>query len=506
MMNKLISFIKILIISIFCVCFISSFNHDLNQNRNAGVIYLPPTPDILELRSRIDDILQQFEDTDYVIGLSIISMDVPQIFYEREVDRPLTPASNLKVITTAVALETFGPDFRWATDFFVSDTGNLYIRASGDPTWNDLWQRGSINHLFRSITDSLRSNGINTVFGDVIIDPGTFSDFQLGIGWRETNRIETYSAFSSALAFNENTVQAMIRPTNAGQRANITLTPTDAGFHIVNNVTTVAERNNTGLSFLTEENTNTVRISGRIWERSRPQYRSFSTPLPAEYALHLFGYKLYEHGILVNGEIRYHRFIEDNPTLSNFQKIFTIESVAFQSVLDEINKRSNNFMSNQLFLTIGDTYNDAGNTESIIKQWLNSQNIVADSLLMFDGSGLSYENRCSAALLTYVLKVMYESDNFEVFQNSLAISGVDGTLRNVFRCDILINRVYAKTGFILGVRGLTGYINTADEEMLGFSLIINREGSRIRNFNRIAEQILLELATFTREDSSFSRN
>jgi len=444
--------------------------------------------------------LEGYESFNYTIGLSVISLDVPQIFYELETKKPFVPASNLKIITTAVALDQFGSEFIWETDFFTGNTNNLYIRASGDPTWSDMLYRGSINRLFRSIADSLRANNLTTITGNIVIDPGTFSDFPLGIGWRETNRIQAYSALSSAIAFNENTVQARIRPTTVGNRANVSLFPINTGFTVINNVNTTANRNSQGISFATESASNTVRITGNIWERSRPQYRTFSIPQPADYSLHLFRAKLQEHGITVRGNIHYRRFTEENPTLSRYTKLFTIESLPLPRVMDEINKRSNNFMSNQLFLTIGDVHNNAGDTENIVKRWLQFNNISADSLNMFDGSGLSYENRSSVSLLTNVLKIMYESEYFDDFYNSLAISGKDGTLRNVFNCEVLNRKVHAKTGFILGVRGLTGYIQTSDGEMLGFSLIINQEGSRIRNFNRIAERILLELATFSRGD------
>jgi D-alanyl-D-alanine carboxypeptidase/D-alanyl-D-alanine-endopeptidase (penicillin-binding protein 4) len=501
-MSKLVSLTKVVLFSLLCVLCVSSFNFQIINNITSDTprFHLPPTPDILELRERIDRILESYESFGYTIGLSVVSLDIPQVFYDLEKDTPLVPASNLKVITTAVGLDQFGSDFVWETDFFTGSTNNLYIRASGDPTWTDMLNRGSLNRLFRSIADSLRANGITTISGDIVIDPGTFSDFPLGVGWRETNRIQAYSALSSAIAFNENTVQAVIRPTTVGNRATISLSPVNTGFTIINNVNTTANRNSQGISFATEATRNAVRISGNIWDRSRPQYRTFAIPVPADYALHLFRTRLQEQGITIRGNVQYRRFTEENPTLSRYTRIFTIESLPLPRVLDEVNKRSNNFMSNQLFLTIGDVHNNAGDTENIIKRWLRFNSVAADSLMMFDGSGLSYENRCTVGLLTSILKVMYDTDNFEVFHNSLAISGQDGTLRNVFNCETLNRKVHAKTGFILGVRGLTGYIRTADGEMLGFSLIINHEGSRIRNFNRIAEAILLELATFTRGD------
>jgi D-alanyl-D-alanine carboxypeptidase/D-alanyl-D-alanine-endopeptidase (penicillin-binding protein 4) len=173
-----------------------------------------------------------------------------------------------------------------------------------------------------------------------------------------------------------------------------------------------------------------------------------------------------------------------------------------KEVVYEINKSSNNFMANQLFLTIGDKVDSASQTETLIKQWLKGNRTSADNLKMYDGSGLSVHNRCSVDVLTRVLKIMHSSKWSAEYVNSLSITGKDGTLRNVFQHNLLQNKVYAKTGFIMGARALTGYIKTLDNEMLAFSLIINKENSRIGNFNEIAEKILVELALFHRESAN----
>jgi D-alanyl-D-alanine carboxypeptidase len=94
---------------------------------------------------------------------------------------------------------------------------------------------------------------------------------------------------------------------------------------------------------------------------------------------------------------------------------------------------------------------------------------------------------------------MYDSLFFENFLNSLAVSGKAGTLRNSFQHELLQNTVYAKTGYILGVRALSGYIKTKDNETLAFSFIMNKDNSRINKFFEITEEILVELINFERE-------
>jgi len=498
-MQKFASLTKVFSIVVLSFFVISSFNY---YSHSVDLEYweLPLTPDVLALRERIDSIIEFYEPYDYDIGLRIMSLCLPQTFYELNIDKPLIPASNLKLITTAVAYAKLGADFTWQTHFYTNTTGNLYIKASGDPTWSDMLRNGSINRAIRSIADSLRANGLSTIDGDIVIDSGSFHEFNMGVGWREGNRLHAFSAMPSAIAFNENTVQIQIRPTTPGNPANISLFPVNAGFNIINNVNTTTNRRQQGFSFVADSLSNSVKVSGSIWEHSRTQHRTIATPVPEQYALYVIRERLREHGITVKGDILYENFSERDPTLRHFTELFSIHSAPIAGVMNEINKASNNFMANQLFLTIGELYNDAQQTENIIKTWLSTNNVPVDSLRMYDGSGLSYKNRSTVNQLTRILRIAHNSEWRDDFYSSMAISGRDGTLRNAFNCEVLNRQVHAKTGFIVGARGLTGFIRTADGEMLGFSLMVNKEGSRLRNFNRIAERILLELATFSRDE------
>ena len=460
--------------------------------------YYPITPEIISLRERIDAILEDYASFEYTIGLKIVSIDVPQIFYELDSDLALAPASNLKVITSAAGFELLGADFQWTTDFFVSPANNLYIRASGDPTWSDSYSRNRLNNITKSIADSLKSHGFSTI-NNIIVSPSGFNSAELGLGWRLENRLHAYSAKSSALAFNDNSVQIRISPTTAGSNARINLHPVNAGFKVINNVRTTTNRNSQGFNFSAEQDSNTVTVMGNIWVNSRPQYRTIAVPRPDLYSLDVLSGKLKEYGIRINGRIYHDTLLPRDISSNRYEKKFSLYSPPLYEVAEEINKRSNNFITNQLFLTIEDQNTWSVDSEKIIKQWLLSQNAVVDSLKMYDGSGLSYLNTTTADLLVDVLRIMSKSEWADEFKMSMAISGIDGTLKNALNDERLNNRVYAKTGFISGVRGLTGYIYTQENELLAFSFIVNKEGSRITNFNRIIERVLIELFEFKRD-------
>ncbi|MCL2063080.1 MAG: D-alanyl-D-alanine carboxypeptidase/D-alanyl-D-alanine-endopeptidase [Candidatus Cloacimonetes bacterium] len=500
-MNKFQKSIKLFFILIFAFLQTSSIypifqNYDSNVEQ---VRYQPITSDIIALHLRINDILADYDSYGYNYGLRIESLSYPQIFYDVKGDIPFVPASNLKIITSAAAFALLGPDFRWETEFYLNNHGNLYIRPSGDPTWNNSYSSGMINRVTSSIADSLHAKGFSTI-NNIIIDPGSFQSSSLGMGWKESNRMYTYSAKPSIIAFNDNSIQVNINPNSVGEPAKIGIYPVNTGFEIINNVNTTATRSQQRLSFHTDQMSNILTVSGNIWVNSRTQYRSLAIPRPELYALDVLVEKLEEFGITIRGDAYFHALSGRDIIINNYSHYFSIYSPTLHEITNEINKRSNNFVANQLFLTISDQSWETWGSERIIKQWLIRNHVNIDDLKMFDGSGLAYLNQTTPSLLVNVLRIMADSQWGNEFQNTLAISGVDGTIRNAFQEDILNQRVYAKSGYISGVRGLSGYIRTHDGELLAFSFLVNKDDSRISNFNRIIERILVELATFSRDE------
>ena len=499
--NDFAVFVKFLFIILFALSQTSSIysNFDRNGGGSEQIRYQSPTQDVINLQGRIDDILAEYDSFHYDYGLMVVSLDNPQILYDFQADKPFVPASNLKIVTSAAAFDLLGADYRWVTEFYLNNSANLYIRPSGDPTWNNSYKAGMINQVTKSIADSLRINGFSTL-NNIIIDPGTFQNNTLGYGWRESNRMATYSAKSSIMAFNDNAIQVQINPTTVGEQASINLYPVNTGFTVINNVTTTSSRNQQNLTFHTDPESNRITVSGTIWVNSRTQYRSLAIPRPDLYALDALREKLEEFDITIRGDIYYHTLSGRDIILNNYTHYFSLFSPPLYEITNEINKRSNNFIANQLFLTISEQSWEALGSENLIKQWLTRYNVPTEGLSMYDGSGLSYLNHITPEILLNVLRIMAKSPSASVYQHTLAISGVDGTIRNAFQEPILNRRVFAKTGYISGARGLSGYIWTDDGELLAFSFLVNKDDSQISNFNRIIERILVELTEFSRED------
>jgi len=494
-------FLKFVLFYVICATLTSSFEpidfRPCVYEESSEISELPITEDILALQERIDSIFETYNSYKFKYGIKVIALDSYQTIYEVNHTDSFIPASNLKVLTTAAGFHFLTPNYRWKTNFFVNFDGDLYITPSGDPTWNDKYYGLHLNYLFSAIADSLAKHP-NLQINNVILEKGTFNDYKMDYFWKTNNFLQTYSARPSHFAFYNNSIQLKIEPTTVGKKADITLFPVNAGFEVVNNVYTIGNRTSQPLSIIADSLSNHIVVVGSIYNKSKPQFRSIATPMPDDYALTVFREKFNEFEINYSGQVYYDHFSERDFKRHRFEHLFSLPSATVTEVATDINKWSNNFIANQLFLTIGESERHVWQTENIIKEWLISNNIPIHDLKLFDGSGLSHYNQISPDVLVNVLKFVYNSPYFEEYLSTLPISGIDGTLRRSLNSYPLRGEVIAKTGYVLGARGLTGFVRTADGELFAFSFIANRPNSNLSFFYEIAEQVLTELVLFQR--------
>ena len=105
-----------------------------------------------------------------------------------------------------------------------------------------------------------------------------------------------------------------------------------------------------------------------------------------------------------------------------------------------------------------------------------------------DGSGLSRDNRASAAQLVQVLRRMYlDTKVGHLFIESMSLNATDGTLRK--RMKDIPARVRAKTGYLKGIRSLSGYVMAGEDRWYAFSVIFNNIPGGTAPYNRIHDNI-----------------
>ena len=178
-------------------------------------------------------------------------------------------------------------------------------------------------------------------------------------------------------------------------------------------------------------------------------------------------------------------------------------SPPMSEIVKVVNKKSQNFYSEQLLRTIGKEMLGKGNWEYGIiaeKKYLSSLGLDADKITLFDGSGLSRMDLISPSDIVALLRAMQrQSKIFPAFDSSLPVMGVDGTLSERLRGSGAMGNVHAKTGFLTGIRCLSGYVKTKDGELLAFSFMVNNYMIPTREINDLQDELILRMVNFSRK-------
>jgi len=408
--------------------------------------------------------------------------------FDFNADRSLKPASNMKLIISAAALDQLGPDFTYQTQFALW-RGNLVVLASGDPLMGDpalAKRRGcDIFAIFQQILQQLRKRKIKNISGDLLIDDTIFDDVRYHPAWPDSQVNNWYRAQVSALNFNDNCVDINFTPAaGTGQPVIFSLNPNTSYVKITNKCTTINSGSNKigGLRPMPLGENNITLIG-----KCRNKQTIF---IPIDRPSAYFGFVLAEYllrnGIAVNGKLIIKKIRSDQGDLSQPDDLLLTYCTPLRDVLRECNQRSLNLVAECLLKTLGaHTANQSQSTSTArqgswqtgrqaVRCFLNKLKIDHDDYKIDDGSGLSHNNRLSARCITSVLTHIARKKNFKLYRDSLATPLV-GTLakRHRFRESTYKNRVFVKTGHITGAQALSGYCRTGSGRWLAFSIITN---------------------------------
>jgi D-alanyl-D-alanine carboxypeptidase/D-alanyl-D-alanine-endopeptidase (penicillin-binding protein 4) len=197
--------------------------------------------------------------------------------------------------------------------------------------------------------------------------------------------------------------------------------------------------------------------------------------------------------------------VDDITTSLNYQtmkKLCTTYSPPLKEIIKVINKNSQNFFAEQLLKTIGlekEGYGTVANGVKAESKLFKEMGINPESMILVDGSGLSRLDYVTPKQFVTLLSFMYKSDYFIPFFNSLSIAGVDGSLGDRLQNTNAKDKIRGKAGYLEGVRSLTGYAFTADNEPVAFSIIVNNFNVPVKLAENIQDLVCLRLANFKRK-------
>ena len=427
-------------------------------------------------------------------GVLIESLKEERVLYEKDSDLVFIPASNMKLIVSAAALDLLGPDYRMATSLYVSGEqtpggllrGDVILVGKGDPVFKH-------EHL-QAMAAKIKEMGIKVVEGNVVGDDTWFDDVRLGWGWSWDYESYYYAAQISALNVNENVVDVWVRPgRKVDDPASVRVTP-PTGYMTVRNECKTSAAGSTKSVFVERvRGRNIIRVTGSVAVDYKPESaeEAITVEEPTLFTCKTLIEMLEREGIKVEGQ-------PVRGTMPAGAKLIMVhESPPMSEMLALLNKPSDNLIAECLLKTLGAQLKGKGTEaagEEVELEFLKKIGADVSAISINDGSGLSRLNLVSPANLVRILKYMYAHKHSKIYVDSLPIAGVDGTLKGRLKGTAAEGNVRAKTGYIGRVRALSGFVTTKSGEPLVFSILMNNHLCSSKEANAVQDKIVTALA------------
>jgi D-alanyl-D-alanine carboxypeptidase/D-alanyl-D-alanine-endopeptidase (penicillin-binding protein 4) len=471
-----------------------------------------------ELAHEIDRLIDESEFAQARWGVFVTSLRDGRVLYSRNGDRAFTPASNMKIYTTAVALDLLGADYRWRTSVYANSApdgrgtlaGDIILYGRGAP---DLAShvKGNATPSLVQLADELYKRGVRRVRGDVVGDESYFRGEALGDGWLWNDVQWYFGAEVSALSINDNEVNVHITPaTKTEAQPDVKFEPQTDYLHVTNDTNTVERGKPLTVGLTRGLSDNEVRVWGDFPAGGQGFSARLAVHRPALWAARLFRDALKARGITVEGEARSldARSHHDDKSLDpqNALELASFESRTLGQLVHSTNKESINLNAELILRTLGKERGSMapeanprrnllrGDDEAglaVVRLWLNRAGIRTEILALHDGSGLSRLDLVTPESSARLLAAIARSPAAEVFRDSLPVAGRDGTLEYRMRAVNVAGRVQAKTGTLSYINSLSGYTTTIDNEPLAFSIMCNEETEKASSTSVIDEIVTL---------------
>lgn len=419
-----------------------------------------------------------FYAVDLASGTSVVSHDI---------DRKMSPASTMKLITTYAALDILGPDHQFRTQVgFQGEIdsqrtlhGNLVIVAGGDPVLDsEEFQKsyGDGNPFAIQIIEALSERGVKTIKGEIIIDESCYKGIDVPDEWTWQDMGNYYGAGAHAFTFSENRFNLYFN-SGSSQGSQTTLTHTDAVLQEISPINKVvsAAINSDQAYVYSSPKSDRMIVHGEIPLRKKGFKVKAAMPNPAEEFKARLAQELRSAGIsLENNELDMPLGIGDgNPDMT---EILVMESPKLIDITAYTNLKSNNLFAEHLLRQIGKKSTGEGSFAhglKAIQKWFVSRGISIRGIRLKDGSGLSRAGQVSARTMVELMKELSTENYFEEFMKALPCAGLSGSMRRVGAGTSIAGKMYAKTGYIEGVRAYAGYLEKEKGGLIAFCIMAN---------------------------------
>jgi D-alanyl-D-alanine carboxypeptidase/D-alanyl-D-alanine-endopeptidase (penicillin-binding protein 4) len=484
-----------------------------------SVLSLGPALQPLEAQSlgkRLDRRLDTPPFDKSIWGVALVD-HTGKLLYGRNERRLFTPASNTKLVVTAVASALMQPNLAVRTSVYGAGPvvggvlrGDLVLYGRGDPTFSrrcyatDTLAQGACDRdpfaRLRLLADTLKARGVRQVQGDVVGDGSWFEAASVHPGWEHFDLNWWYAAPVTGLAFNDNSLDFLWQPgIRVGAPALISMWPDLGDIAFENRTVTVPAGGETDIGdrFFRHPGTAQVWAEGTVAIDRAPRTEYFAVSDPNLFAARALRQALADAGIAVSGTTR---STADSALYAEARGRAPLAETLSRPVRDwifPILNTSQNLFAEILLKQLGKRFGRAGSWAqglAVERRFLiDSVRIDSTEFSLSDGSGLSSANLISPLAFTQLLRYIRGHKGFATFAPGLPQSGGTGNLRTRFVRTPLEGRVRAKTGSIAGVNTLAGYIERPNGRPLIFAVQVNHHAQPSRTVLAAIDSVVVEM-------------
>jgi len=461
------------------------------------LIVAPPAaadPSPKRLARAIDAVVARNELATAFWGIEVRSLASGRTLYARDAGRAFRPASTMKLVTTAAALDALGSDARLRTtvetagrlDGLGRVLGDVYLVGRGDPELTRV--------ALEEMAEGLAASGVRRIEGRLVGHEGAFTGERYGSAWTWEDLAWGYGAPVSALSFADNLVAARLRPgEREGDPAVLDASPApDGALTLSSSVTTAAAGTAEDVRLEREIGSDRVRLSGSLplggeWDGE------LAVTEPARHAATTFAAVLAAKSIRVTGGVATTR----EPLPAGARVLAAHDSPPLADIVRAVNKESQNLHAEMLLRLVGLKQKGEGSVakgHEAVVELLDRLGVPHDGWNLVDGSGLARTDLVTPRGLAALLAAMDRHPAATAFRDSLPVAGRDGTLENRMRGTPAEGNVMAKTGTLSLVNALAGYVTTARDERLAFVVLVNNHAARGREAVRAIDDLAAALA------------
>ena len=421
-------------------------------------------------------------------GILIQPLLSERILYQRNAEKLFIPASNVKLFTSAIALNQLHPEFKIVTPVYTEGDSphlkKLKIIGQGDPSLrtSDL----------EKLAATLSKNNVSSI-ETLVLQSGYFSQPRINSTWEWEDVYAAYGTGVNDFILDENAVTLTLRPQSIGKAviADWNNNIAAAQWNLNNQATTAPANTDYRIQLQGKLGTSQLNLTGKLPQNIKTDVWQLAIPQPDRYFRDTLLNALAERGITINqvqfsdSEIR----IPPNPPIIGGNNHVSFISPPLKELIVEINQNSNNLYAEALLKTLM-----ARSGEEIMTEELTRFGIPPNHYQLVDGSGLSRRNLVTPSAIVQLLKTMSNGENAATFRSSLAVAGINGTLKNRLQSTVLQGNLQAKTGTLTGISARSGYVNPPNYQPLVFSILLNHSQVSPSQQRDMIDRILLLLS------------